>query len=658
MKFFLNTFFMIILLVSTAFSQLTPQDAIGQMLKGINIGNTMELDPNVSWNKGPVKEYFFDDYKNAGFTCVRFPIKWDEHTTKTAPYKIDGAWLNTVEQVIDWGLKRDLFLIINGHHEDWLKNNYSATNKARYDSIWSQISVRFKDKSDKLFFEMINEPFNMTTTQVNDLNARILSIIRKTNPTRIVVYSGKEYCGANLLFEAAIPKDDYIMGYFHSYDPWSFAGEGNGTWGTTSDRSSAASRFKSVADWSAKNNIPVMLSEFGAVKKCDYNSRMYYYSVYVEEAIKNGVAYQVWDDGGDFGIYERTTRTWPDVVDILTKTDPMGPTLLKTKSMGDTLRLSWTNRTIDTGDIIIQRKTTSDFVNVATLPAGSTTFYDAGRTTGSTYYYRIIVTRDNAADMYSYPIKALLEPTERSNFGGEPFPIPGTIEAEDYDIGGEGLTYHDTEPDNIPGDYRPTEGVDVEKRDDGGYHVGYIESGEWLEYTINVAKAGDYTVTTHIASMEGGSRFLFECAGKRSSVVRAPQTNSWQTTMPVTATISLPAGEQILRVRITSSNSFNIDKYVFEKSEASDVLNQQDSQTPFKFSIYPNPVSQQLSVSYDNFAGHEKIEIYNILGQLVKSIHMTSPTFQFHLNDLPRGAYFLRVRSPQAICIQHKFFIQ
>jgi len=143
----------------TANAQVTPQEANKAMARGINIGNTMEPEKEGGWNNGVVQEYYFDDYKAAGFTSIRIPIRWDKHTANTSPYKIDEAWMKRVEQVVDWGLQRDLYIVINAHHEDWIKTGYGNKNlRDRFDSIWSQIAVRFQNKSEKLLFEIINEP--------------------------------------------------------------------------------------------------------------------------------------------------------------------------------------------------------------------------------------------------------------------------------------------------------------------------------------------------------------------------------------------------------------------------------------------------------------------------------------------------------------------
>ena len=77
--------------------------------------------------------------------------------------------------------------------------------------------------------------------------------------------------------------------------------------------------------------------------------------------------------------------------------------------------------------------------------------------------------------------------------------MPGRIEAENFDNGGEGVAYHDTTPGNSGGAYRNTD-VDLEVSSDGGYDVGWTAAGEWLNYTVSVASSGSYTVGLRVAS--------------------------------------------------------------------------------------------------------------------------------------------------------------
>ncbi|MBT6004151.1 MAG: glycoside hydrolase family 5 protein, partial [Prolixibacteraceae bacterium] len=256
--------FLFIGIISNSFAQITPHEAILQIQKGINLGNTHEPPTEAGWNNPKAQEYYFDMYKDAGFQCVRIPVRWDNYTGKTPPYAVSTVWLNRIEQVVEWGLSRDMFIVINSHHDNWIKDNYSEANKARFDSIWTQIADRFKDKPEKLIFEVLNEPHGLNKTQNDDMHARILSIIRKTNPTRLVIFQGHNWGSSEDLLEAAIPDDDYIIGSFHSYDPWPFGLEGTGTFGGNYDYNQLDTKFKTIDDWSKENNIPVFLGEFGS----------------------------------------------------------------------------------------------------------------------------------------------------------------------------------------------------------------------------------------------------------------------------------------------------------------------------------------------------------------------------------------------------------
>src|ERR1051326_7690119 len=84
-------------------------------------------------------------------------------------------------------------------------------------------------------------------------------------------------------------------------------------------------------------------------------------------------------------------------------------------------------------------------------------------------------------------------------YSGSPAPIPGTVLGENFDKGGEGVGYHASGPNNTGGAGRWA-GADNESSSNGGYDIGWIAAGEWLNYTVNVATAGTYTVQVRVAS--------------------------------------------------------------------------------------------------------------------------------------------------------------
>ncbi len=588
--------------VDALFAQLTPLQAVAEIKKGINLGNTLEPPTEGAWNNGPAQEHFFDDYKNAGFTCVRIPVRWDKHMQTSSPFRIDPAWMNRVEDIVDWGLSRGLYIIINAHHDNWIKDNYNELNKERFDSIWSQISFRFRRKSDKLFFEIINEPIGLTIEQVDDLNKRELSIIRKKNPTRIVIYSGNEWSALDRMMAAKIPNDNFIIAYFHMYNPWNFAGQGNGTWGTVSDINKIKSQFLSAHNWSVQNNVPVILSEFGAIKKCDYNSRMLFYKTYVEHALKNNIPFMVWDDGGNFQVYERTAGTWNEIKDILIHTSEESPVITSYKIENDfSITINWQQKTNNSILTLIERKTDGNkFHLFSELSSTDTTFNDIGIEKNKNYYYRIISKINDTVSYYSYPVKIFAKPIERHPYLNAPFVIPATIEAEYFDVGGEGLTYHDTEELNIPGAFRTEEWVDIEPRDSGGYQIAYVATGEWLEYTITVPDSGNYNITVLVASKKGGGKIQFTSGNNSSEIINVPSTNSRQKTTKVKGNIFLNRGEQILRMDIVLANPFNVDKFAITQKDTSTSV-KINNKNRFEYKLYqnyPNPFNPTTTIKY------------------------------------------------------------
>jgi hypothetical protein len=133
-------------------------------------------------------------------------------------------------------------------------------------------------------------------------------------------------------------------------------------------------------------------------------------------------------------------------------------------------------------------------------------------------------------------------------FSGAPAALPGQIDAEKFDEGGEGVAYHDSTGGNSGGQFRNT-GVDIEAASEGGYDVGWTTPGEWLNYTVNVASAGTYTVNLRVASPSGASMHVgFNNASNVWSVVSVPNTGGWQSWRTVSFTASLGAGPQQMTI--------------------------------------------------------------------------------------------------------------
>jgi hypothetical protein len=122
--------------------------------------------------------------------------------------------------------------------------------------------------------------------------------------------------------------------------------------------------------------------------------------------------------------------------------------------------------------------------------------------------------------------------------------LPGTITSERFDNGGEGVAYHDATAGNTGGQFRATD-VDIETASEGGYDVGWIGAGEWLNYTVSVPTAGSYFVQLRVASPGGAAFHLgFNAASNVWQTVTVPATGGWQNWTTVTVPVTLGAGIQ------------------------------------------------------------------------------------------------------------------
>ena len=156
-------------------------------------------------------------------------------------------------------------------------------------------------------------------------------------------------------------------------------------------------------------------------------------------------------------------------------------------------------------------------------------------------------------------------------FQGAAGAIPGRIEAENFDEGGMNVAYYDETTANQGGAYR-TEAVDIEASSDvgGGFNVGFVGEGEWLNYTVNVARSGLYTLKVRVASLPPGGAFYFAVDGRRvTRLITLPHTDGWQNWQTVTVPgVRLPAGAHVLQLIMNSRGYFgavgNFNWFSFE----------------------------------------------------------------------------------------------
>jgi beta-glucanase (GH16 family) len=238
---------------------------------------------------------------------------------------------------------------------------------------------------------------------------------------------------------------------------------------------------------------------------------------------------------------------------------------------------------------------------------------------------------------------------------GTPFTIPARIQAEDFDRGGEGVAYHDTDPTNNGARYRLDEGVDIENCSDsgGGYNVGWVASGEWIEYTIETPGPGDYTLEVRLASLYPNKKFHVDFNGvDETGSLAVPHTGNWQTWATVSTTVSLSGGVQIMRF-VPETPDINLNWFDIQLIGLSDAATP-GVQRHVLHPAYPNPFNPSTTIRYElGAAATVRLDIYDISGSRVRSLESGTKEAGLHeavwngRDDAgrlaPAGVYFYRL---------------
>jgi len=216
----------------------------------------------------------------------------------------------------------------------------------------------------------------------------------------------------------------------------------------------------------------------------------------------------------------------------------------------------------------------------------------------------------------------------------KPATIPGTIIAANFDTGGEGIAYHDNDTGNKGNVYRLDENVDIEAYDNS-YTIGWFDNGEWVEYTVNVAKTATYKAIIRVASQLSTGSFSMYFDGQLiADRVKVPSTGSWSTFTNITVSgLSLTEGVHILR--ILSHGGFNLGKMTFQESTSIGSKQEKSIQ------LYPNPASGMVWIELPAAQTPAYGRIYSLDGSLREVFRITSARDRININSLPAGYYYI-----------------
>ncbi len=312
---------------------LAGMEFVADMGVGWNLGNTLDAhDSETSWGNPYTTKEMIDIVAAKGFKTMRVPVTWQFNLGDGPDYLIKASWLDRVEQIVNYGLKNNMYVIINLHHdEEIIEPSYAkeAESTKILVAIWKQVSERFIDYGNKLIFETLNEMRVKGSAEewqggsvegrncINNFHEAAVAAIRATggnNETRKIMLSTYAASTTDAAMNALeLPDDDNIIVAVHSYTPYAFClkqDDPTTTWGTDSDKAEVDALFSRTKSTFIDKGHPVVMGEWGSMNHDNDAHRAIHAAYYAKAALNVGVCPVVWDDGGWFELLDRDNLCW------------------------------------------------------------------------------------------------------------------------------------------------------------------------------------------------------------------------------------------------------------------------------------------------------------------------------------------------------------
>lgn len=333
----------------TSVKNYTVTELLDEMKIGWNLGNTLDApEGETAWNQPVTTKEMIDKIKELGFNTVRVPVSWGLHTDGAPDYVIDEDWMDRVEEVVNYCLDNDMFVILNSHHDNdfyYPSREHEEESYNYIEKIWAQIAERFKNYDQHLIFQPMNEP-RLTGTNyewsidynsqecldaleiVSNCNQKALDVIRAAggrNTDRFLlcgVYCGSAYYSLQDPYKLPTDSvDGKLLISVHAYTPYNLAMNEDLQYRdfNQSCRNEIDDFMTRHYEKYGKNGVGVIIDEMGIINKSNPYDRQDWATYFVAKAKSLGMLCCWWDNGGtnigkeSYGLFDRNNlEIFPD----------------------------------------------------------------------------------------------------------------------------------------------------------------------------------------------------------------------------------------------------------------------------------------------------------------------------------------------------------
>ncbi|ROQ19565.1 endoglucanase [Marinimicrobium koreense] len=337
---------------------LTAVELTEQMGVGWNVGNSLDaIGGETAWGNPEITRELIDRVKAAGFDTLRVPVAWSQFSD-AENFIIEESWKNRVEEVVNYALDADLYVIMNIHWDGgWMQPTYADQEYVnnRLAIMWTQIAEHFEAYDHRLLFAGTNEvmvegdygtPTEEYYTVQNSFNQTFVDTVRATggnNADRYLVVQGFNTNIDHTVNFAEIPEDtvsDRLLMEVHYYDPYNFTLNESSNitqWGsiatdpnvteTWANESYVDNQFQRMQTNFVDQGVGVILGEYGVISRQnveDHDTYRRYWNEYItQSALDHGMVPVYWDNGyagnGGFALFDRYSGSViePELVEVL-----------------------------------------------------------------------------------------------------------------------------------------------------------------------------------------------------------------------------------------------------------------------------------------------------------------------------------------------------
>jgi len=284
----------------------------------------------------------FEQIKSLGVDVIRLPINLHFMTQGAPNYTIDPLFYSLLDQVVDWTEQLEIHLILDNHTFDPAESTDPDVGLV-LEKVWRQMAQHYKDRSDLLYYEILNEPHGISDAAWNTIQRHVVAAIREIDQTHTLVVGPANWNSYHNLDEMPVYEDDNLIYTFHFYDPFLFTHQGagwtdpslaplagvpfpyaadqmpdfpaslEGTWIESSfnnyPNEGTVSRVRQLLDLAVQfrdaRKVPLFCGEFGVlISNSDPADRVFWYETIRQYLEENQIAWTTWDYHGGFGLFE------------------------------------------------------------------------------------------------------------------------------------------------------------------------------------------------------------------------------------------------------------------------------------------------------------------------------------------------------------------